>query len=170
MLAQIEAITNRTEIIIEESLIAASQHRLSFVQPFLEDLRNNVAPEKIEAPEDLTEVNLGRIVEEELERLYERGYPLNDEEGQAHPQDAVPVDSEQIQGSEEDVSSELSPKQHPRKQAGEVIEQLALVQARLESRRQKISLYEAFKACGYTRSKMEYFLIEMRGSSRQEGD
>ena len=72
----------------------AAQHRLSFVQPFLADLRDNVAPEKIEDPEDLAEVNLGQIVEEELKRMYESGYPLTEEEEQTQPQDAVSVDSE----------------------------------------------------------------------------
>jgi hypothetical protein len=57
LLAQIEAMTNRTEVLTEDGLIAVAHHRLGFVQPFLADLRNNVSLEKIEAPEDLAEVN-----------------------------------------------------------------------------------------------------------------
>lgn len=169
MLAQIEAITNRTEAITEESLIAAAQHRLSFVQPFLADLRNNFAPEKIEAPVDLAEINLGQIVEQELGRMYECGYPVidKDEEKIAQPQNAISVDSEQEKVPQENVSSELSPKQSLRKQTGEVVTQLSLVQARLEGKRQNVTSFEALKARGYTRSAIEYLLTEMRGSSQE---
>lgn len=168
LLAQIEAITNRTEVITEESLIAAAQHRLSFVQPFLADLRANVAPEKIEDPDDLAEVNLGQIVEEELERLYESGYPLTDEEEQTQTQDGVSVDSEQGKASQENVSSEPSPKKCPQIQTGGVVAQIALIQARLEGKRQKVAPYEALKARTYTRSAMEYLLTERRSVSREE--
>ncbi len=148
-------------------MIADAQHRLSFVQPFLADLRDNVAAEKIEDPDDLAEVNLSQIVEEELKRMYESGCLFTEEE-QTQPQDAVPVDSEQGEASQENVSSELPPKQRPHTQTGGIVAQIALIQARLEGKRQKVAPYKALKARGYTRSAMEYLLTEMRGSSQEE--
>jgi hypothetical protein len=156
MLAQIEAITNRTEVLTEDRLIAVAQRRLSFVQPFLADLRNNVAPEKIETPEDLAEVNLGQIVEEELERMYECG-PLLVEEEKTQLQDAVSVDSEQENASEANGQSEQEPKPRLQKQAGEVVAQkIALVQAGVDAKRRSVTAYEALKARGYTREALEY--------------
>jgi hypothetical protein len=168
MLAQIEAITSRAEVITAESLVAAAQHRLSFVQPFLSDLRDNVAPEKIEDPDDLAEVDLGQIVQEELERIYECGTQAADEGDHTQPQESVSADSEQGQASQANVSSEGVREQGPRKQTGGVVAGLALVQARLEGKRQHIVPFRALSAAGYTRPAMEYLLTEMRGSSQEE--
>jgi hypothetical protein len=167
MLAQIEAITSRAEVITAESLIAASQHRLSFVQPFLSDLRENVAPEKIEDPDDLAEVDLGQIVQEELDRIYGCSSQAADEGEHTQPQEGASAEAEQGQASQANVSSELLPEQGLRKQTGGAVV-LALVQSRLEGKRQHIAPYRALNAGGYIRQAMEYLLTEMRGPSQEE--
>jgi len=151
LLAQIEAMTNRTEVLTSESLITAAHHRLGFVQPFLADLRNNVSPEKIEAPVDLAEVNLGQIVQKELERVYEWVSTPASEEEKTPPQDAVPGDASKVNG----VSSP-PPTPHLRKQTGEGVTQLSLLQVRKDGKRESTTTYEALKIRGYTREALEY--------------
>ncbi len=168
MLAQIEAITSRAEVITPESLIAASQHRLSFVQPFLSDLRDNVAPEKIEDPDDLAEVDLEQIIQEELDRIYESSSQAADEGEHTQPQEDASADSEQEQAFQTKVSSGRAPEQGQPKQAGGTVAWLALVQARKEGKRQHIAPYGALNAAGYIRQAMEYLLTEMRGPSQEE--
>src|SRR5260370_32994401 len=167
MLAQIEAIASRAEVITPESLIAASQHRLSFVQPFLSDLRDNVAPEKIEDPDDLAEVDLGKIVQEELDRIYECSSQAADEGEHTQPQEGASAEAGHGQASQANVSLEVLPEQGPRKHTGGAVV-LALVQSRLEGKRQHMAPYGALNAGGYIRHAMQYLLTEMWSPSQEE--
>lgn len=166
-LAQMEAITNRTEVVTETSLLAASHHRLSFVQPFLEALRNRVAPEKIEAPEDLAEVNLCHIVEEELAQgnasLAEQEEPAPLSSGALMQEQQESLGA--LAGSSEQVLLHDGEELH---QSGKEGSQCALLHARRESKQQNITLYETLKRCGYIRSQMEYFVTDQRGASSSE--
>ncbi len=167
MLAQIEAITSRAEVITPESLIAASQHRLSFVQPFLSDLRDNVAPEKIEDPDDLAEVDLEQIVQEELDRIYECSSQPADEGEHTQSQEGASAEAGLEQAPRAKGSPEGLLEQGPRKHtSGAVV--LALVQSRLKGKRQHNAPYGALNDDGYIRQAMEYLLTEMRSSSQEE--
>ena len=165
MLAQIEAITRRKEIITEESLISASHTRLSFVQPFLADIRNNVAPDKIEDPGDLSSLDLEKIVQEAIER-YHQDAPYTVEE--ELPQEQSDASKEQGQ-TQKPASQESAPSQPPtgrrsRKQEDADSVHLAIPRAVAAGKRQDVAPYAALKTGGYIKPATQYLLREPRSS------
>lgn len=167
MLAQIEAITNRTEVLTEAGLISASHNRLSFVQPFLENLRRGISPEKIQEPEDLTTLDLRQIVEVELERIRESEIILSRNEEQKLESVGVQAPSPKQPATPAQLLS--TPQINHSHQPEDVAKaRISLVQALDSGKHQRITPYRTLKTHGYIRSALEYHETAREASSIPE--